>query len=60
MFAISPVVVAVMAVTVGIYDATRRWFYHNHTWWRRRGMVMPVTVPVAVVVTGIVGSVGTG
>ena len=59
LFAVSPVIVSAVTVTVGIDNASRRRFYnHNTRWWWR--MVIPVTMPVAIVIALVVRTIGTG
>jgi hypothetical protein len=60
LLAVNPVVVPVMPMAIGIYNPPRCRFYHDHTWWRRRRMVVPVPMPVAIIIARVVGTIGTG
>jgi hypothetical protein len=60
LFAVNPVVSPVMPVTIGIYNPARCRFYHYNTRWRRGCMVVPVTMPVAIVIARVIGTIGTG
>lgn len=59
LFAVNPVVVPAVTVAVGIDNASRRrFYYHNTRWWWC--IVIPVTMPVAVIIARIIRAVGTG
>ncbi|GGN10249.1 hypothetical protein GCM10010967_52640 [Dyadobacter beijingensis] len=60
LLAVYAVVMPAVMVTVGIYDPPWDWFYHHNARWRRGGVVVPVSMPVAVVIARIVGAVGAG
>ena len=60
LFAVSPVVMPAVTVAVGINNAARRRFHNHNTGWWRWSMIMPVTMPVAVVIARIVRTIGTG
>ena len=58
LFAVNPVVVPAVTVAVGIDNASRRrFYYHNTRWWC---IVIPVTMPVAVIIARIIRAIGTG
>lgn len=56
---VSTVVMAAVPVAVGMYDP-RRWRHHYYTWRGWGGVIMSVTMPVAIVIARPVGAVGTG
>lgn len=58
LFAVRLVVVPAVTVAIGINNASRRRFYNHNTWWWR--MVIPVTMPVAIVIARVVRTIGTG
>lgn len=59
LFAVSAVVVPTVPVAVGINDPRR--CRSHHYYWRRRGsMIVPVTMPVTIVITRLVGTIGAG
>jgi len=60
LLAVSPVVMPAVPVTVGVYDPSGCWFYHYDTRWRRWNVIVPVTMPVAIVITRFIGSIRTG
>lgn len=56
---VSTVVMTAVPVAVGMYDPWR-WRHHYYTWRRRGRVVVPVTMPVTIVITRLVGAIGTG
>jgi hypothetical protein len=60
LFAVNPVIVPVVPVAIGVYNPPWCRFYHYNTWWRRGPMIIPVTMPVAIVIARIIGTIGTG
>jgi len=58
LLAVSTVVMAAVPVAVGMYDPWRG-RHHYYTWWWR-GVIVPVTMPVAVIIARLVGTIGTG
>lgn len=59
LLAVSTVVMATVLVAVGMYDPWRR-CHHYHTWWWRGSVIAPVTMPVAIIIARLVGTIGTG
>ena len=59
LFAVSTVIMATVSVTVGMYDPRRR-RHHYYTRWRWWSVIVPVTMPVAIVIARLVGTIGTG
>lgn len=60
LLAVSLVIMPAVTMAVGINNAARCRFHHHNTRWRRWCMVIPVTMPVAVVIARIVRTIGTG
>ena len=59
LFAVRLVVVPAVTVAIGINNASRCRFYnHNTRWWWR--MVIPITMPVAIIIARVVRTIGTG
>lgn len=59
LFAVNPVILPVVPLAIGINNPPWCRFYHYNTW-RRGGMIIPVTIPVAIVIARIIGTIGTG
>jgi len=60
LFAVSPVVVPAVMMAVGINNASRCRFYDYNTRRRRGNIVISVTMPVAIVIARIIGTISTG
>jgi len=60
LFAVSLVIMPAVMVAIGIYDSRRCRSYYYHTRWRWGCMIVPVTMPVAIVIARIIGTIGTG
>ncbi|PSL29226.1 hypothetical protein CLV60_10561 [Dyadobacter jiangsuensis] len=56
---VSMVVMTTVLMPVGMYDP-RRWRHHYYTWRRRGCVIAPVTMPVAIIIARLVGTIGTG
>ncbi len=60
LFTIGTVVVPAVIVPVGVDNAPWSGFHDHYTRWWRWCVIIPVTMPVAIVVAGVVRTVGTG
>lgn len=58
LFAVNAVVMSPVSVAVGIYDTVRCGFNYHDAWWR--GIIIPVTVPVAIVIARMIRTISTG
>ena len=60
LFTVRLVVMPAVTVALGIDNASRRRLHDHNTRWRRGRMIVPVTVPVAIVIARIIRAVSTG
>ena len=58
--AVRLVVMPAVTVAVGIDNTSRRRLHDHNPWWWRGRMIVPVTVPVAIIIARIIRAVSTG